>query len=71
MSEKPFIAKDTGKPLVVLGGYEIAQGGGIIRRPIAQRLGDYGADPIGDGTYRMVPSGDVVGYDEYCRRLGK
>lgn len=30
---------------------------------------DYGADPIGDGTFRMVPSGDVVGYEERCRRL--
>ncbi len=31
--------------------------------------GDYGADPIGDGTYRMVPSGDVVDYAERCKRL--
>lgn len=31
--------------------------------------GDYGADPIGDGTFRMVPSGDVVDYAERCRRL--
>ncbi len=28
---KPFIAKDTGKPLVVLGGYRIGEGGSIIR----------------------------------------
>lgn len=33
--------------------------------------GDYGADPIGDGTFRMVPSGDVVDYEERCRRLAK
>ena len=32
--------------------------------------GDYGADPLGDGTFRMVPSGDVVDYAEYKRRLG-
>lgn len=32
--------------------------------------GDYGADPIGDGSFRMVPSGDVVDYAERCRRLG-
>ena len=31
--------------------------------------GDYGRDPLGDGTFRMVPSGDIVSYDESCRRL--
>lgn len=31
--------------------------------------GDYGADPIGDGKFRMVPSGDIVDYEERCRRL--
>ena len=30
---------------------------------------DYGADPVGDGTFKMVPSGDVVDFDERCRRL--
>ena len=30
---------------------------------------DYGCDPIGDGTYKMVPSGDIVDYEERCRRL--
>lgn len=33
--------------------------------------GDYGADPIGDGKFRMVPSGDIVDYAERCRRLGQ
>lgn len=42
-----------------------------IRRPIARTAGDYGADPIGDGTFRMVPSGDVVDYSERCRRLAR
>ncbi len=37
--------------------------------PIRATTGDYGADPIGDGTFRMVPSGDVVDYAERCRRL--
>lgn len=32
---------------------------------------DYGSDPIGDGTFRMVPSGDIVDYEERCRRLKK
>ena len=31
--------------------------------------GDYGSDPIGDGKFRMVPSGDIVDYAERCRRL--
>jgi hypothetical protein len=30
---------------------------------------DYGADPIGDGTHRMVTSGDIVSLEERCRRL--
>ena len=32
---------------------------------------DYGADPIGDGTFRMVPSGDIVSYAERERRLAR
>lgn len=36
-----------------------------------QRAGDYGADPLGDGTFRMVPSGDVVSAEERDRRLGR
>jgi propanediol utilization protein len=31
--------------------------------------GDYGADPLGDGTFRMVPSGDIVSFEERNRRL--
>ena len=31
--------------------------------------GDYGADPLGDGKFRMVPSGDVVDGTEKERRL--
>jgi len=30
---------------------------------------DYGCDPIGDGTFKMVPSGDVVDFEERNRRL--
>lgn len=33
--------------------------------------GDYGADPVGNGMFRMVPSGDLVNYEERCRRLKK
>lgn len=32
---------------------------------------DYGADPVGDGTFRMVPSGDIVDFAERNRRLAK
>jgi hypothetical protein len=32
---------------------------------------DHGADPVGDGTFRMVPSGDIVDYAERCRRLAR
>ncbi len=41
----------------------------IASRPIARVDVDYGADPIGDGMYRMVPSGDIVDYEERMRRL--
>ena len=34
-----------------------------------KKTGDYGADPVGDGTFRMVPSGDIVNYEERNRRL--
>ena len=43
-----------------------------IRRQVNTSAdGDYGADPLGDGTFRMVPSGDVVDYAERNRRLGR
>jgi hypothetical protein len=31
-------------------------------------ISDYGADPLGDGKFKMVPSGDIVDYDEMKRR---
>jgi hypothetical protein len=33
--------------------------------------GDYGCDPVGDGTFKMVPSGDIVDKEERDRRLKK
>ena len=33
--------------------------------------GDYGCDPVGDGTFKMVPSGDIVDYNEMKKRLHK
>lgn len=48
-----------------------AQQGGSLQKPLPPRAPgvDYGADPIGDGTFRMVPSGDIVDFAERCRRL--
>lgn len=42
--------------------------------PVRERVdvsaeGDYGADVVGDGTFRMVPSGDIVDIEERERRL--
>jgi hypothetical protein len=37
-----------------------------VRRPDE----DYGSDPMGDGTFRMVPSGDIVSLEERQKRLG-
>ena len=47
------------------------QGATIGRRVDTARQGDHGADPLGDGTFRMVPSGDIVDYAERCRRLAR
>lgn len=56
----------------VLGGYELDERGAVIRRMVPTHLaGDYGADPLGDGMFRMVPSGDVVDLAERNRRLGR
>ncbi len=49
-----------------------AQRGGRLSDSVdISKTGDYGADPVGDGTFRMVPSGDVVDLAERNRRLGK
>ena len=33
------------------------------------KSGDHGCDPLGDGLFRMVPSGDVVDLAEMRQRL--
>jgi len=44
----------------------------VIREKLdLTKTGDYGADPIGDGRFRMVPSGDIVDYSERKKRLGE
>jgi len=44
-----------------------------IRRHVdTQTPGDYGADPLGDGMFRMIPSGDIVDTTERdCRLVGR
>jgi hypothetical protein len=58
--------------MTVLGGYtlDMHKQGELVRDKIdLSKPGDYGADPIGDGTFRMVPSGDIVDLAERNRRL--
>ena len=61
--------RDMEKPTVL--GYELDRETLLpIRKPLPKySTKDYGADPIGDGTFRMVPSGDVVDLEERNRRL--
>lgn len=63
--------RDMDRPTVL--GYELDR---VTLTPIKRAIntaapGDYGADPLGDGTFRMVPSGDVVDLNERNRRLAK
>ena len=56
------------KPL----GYEIDSQYRPVRHSInLQKKGDHGCDPVGDGTFRMVPSGDIVSLEEMRHRLGR
>ena len=43
----------------------------VSRKVDTSRASDYGASPIGDGKFRMVPSGDIVGVEERNRRLAR
>lgn len=36
-----------------------------------QKIKDYGSDPLGNGKFRMIPSGDIVDSDERNRRLSE
>ena len=60
--------------MTVLGGYtlDMEDHGHLVRQPLdLSKPGDYGCDPVGDGTFRMVPSGDIVDAAERDRRLGR
>lgn len=65
------IASDDKRPLQAFG-YHLDQAGRPIRQAIdTSAKGDHGSDPIGNGMFRMVPSGDVVDTIEMRRRLGR
>ena len=60
------------KPMTVLGAYDLDCDGRPIRKYVNLSPGqDHGADPLPDGSFRMVPSGDIVDLTERNRRLGK
>lgn len=69
---EPKIASDDKKPLTAFG-FQLDASGAPIRKPLPRRKPgeDYGADPIGDGAFRMVPSGDIVTLGERRRRLAR
>lgn len=70
MTRKSDLLRNQAVPMV-LGCYELDRATLTpLRRAIdVHAPGDYGADPLGDGTFRMVPSGDIVDYAERCKRL--
>lgn len=69
MSDK---LRDAVRPMV-LGAYELDRSTLTpMRRSIdLASAGDYGADPLGDGNFRMVPSGDIVDLAERNARLAR
>lgn len=46
-----------------------AQQGGKLGKPVELKDGDYGCDPLGNGMFKMVPSGDIVNGEEKSKRL--
>lgn len=61
--------RDMERPAVL--GYELDRDTLTPKRQtiVATEDKDYGADPLGDGMFRMVPSGDIVDGEERRRRL--
>lgn len=52
---------------------QLAQQGKEYRKnvPTPKPGEDTGADPAGDGTFKMYPSGDIVDFAERNRRLAR
>jgi rubrerythrin len=51
-------------------GYELDEDYKPVEKRVdLKKKGDHGADPLGDGKFRMVPSGDIVDLAERNRRL--
>jgi len=61
--------RDQDEPEVL--GYKLDRESLAPRRNVINTSapGDYGSDPLGDGKFRMVPSGDIVDFEERNRRL--
>ena len=58
--------------MTVLGGYtlDMENHGHLVRPSLPQANGrDNGADPLGNGQFRMLPSGDTVDLTERNKRL--
>ena len=68
-------SKKTERYMTVLGGYhlDMYNQGRLVRHEVPARVEgkDYGADPLGDGTFRMIPSGDIVDFVERNKRLDR
>lgn len=71
MTKKSDLLRNMETPMVL--GYELDRDTLLpVQRFVdTSKSGDYGADPVRDGTFKMVPSGDVVDFEERCRRLAK
>jgi len=67
--KKSDLLRNTDRPAVL--GYELRRDTLTPVREVVDtsRQGDYGSDPLPDGRFRMVPSGDVVDFAERNRRL--
>ena len=59
--------------MTVLGCYKLDMynHGHLVIEPVKPLVPgkDNGCDPLGNGMFRMVPSGDIVDYEERTRRL--
>lgn len=72
MARKSDLLREQLHPTVL--GYELDRATLTpLRTPLAALVAgqDIGADPLGDGRFRMVPSGDIVDTAERTRRLSQ